>query len=133
MVGVGWDGDTLAVPNDPRTVGWFTPSAHREDLIGTSLVAGHVADTDGRPGALAPLVGARVGDVVVWRDALGRALRFRVVSIRRFPRAGGLPLSLLRPDGPHTLQLVTCTHRIPRGEGFHYTDNLVVSAVQMAT
>ncbi|MGN6722513.1 MAG: class F sortase [Marmoricola sp.] len=126
---VGWDGDTMAVPNDPGALGWFEPSARLDDLAGTSLIAGHVSDASDRPGPLAALVRSRAGDIVEWRGSGGHAIRFRVVSIQRFPRAAGLPASLFRVDGPHVLRLVTCTNRVASASGFHYTDNLVVSAV----
>lgn len=127
---VGWDGDTMAVPNDPGTLGWFEPSARPDDLAGASLVAGHVSDASDSPGPLAALVRARLGDVVEWRGSAGSVVRFRVISTQRFPRAAGLPASLFRVDGPHTLRLVTCAHRVTGPSGTHYTDNLVVSAVQ---
>jgi hypothetical protein len=127
---VGWDRDTMAVPNDPSVLGWFGPSARLDDLAGTSLVAGHVSDASDRPGPLASLVRARVGDVVVWRPRSGGVARFRVVAIQRFPRTTGIPPSLFRVDGPHMLRLVTCTNRKAGPTGIHYTDNIVVSAVR---
>lgn len=129
VVSVGWDRDTMAVPNDPSTLGWFTPSARLDDLAGSSLVAGHVSDAAGRPGALEPLVKARVGDIIAWTSSDGRVRRFRVSTIKRIPRAAGLPASLFRVDGPHVLRLVTCTNRVSGPSGVHYTDNLVVSAL----
>lgn len=126
---VGWDGEAMAVPNDPDRLGWFEPSARLDDLAGVSLIAGHVSDASDRPGPLASLVRARLGDVVEWRGSRGGIARFRVVSIQRFLRAAGLPTSLFRVDGPHTLRLVTCSGRVNGPSGIHYTDNLVVSAV----
>lgn len=120
----------MAVPNDPGTLGWFEPSARLDDLAGTSLVAGHVSDASDRLGPFGALVRARRGDIVEWRHSAGRVVRFRVVAIQRFPRIRGLPPSLFRVEGPHTLQLVTCTGRVAGPSGVHYADNLVVSAVQ---
>jgi len=131
VVPVGWDGDAMAVPNDVRTVGWFTPTAGLDDLAGSTVVAGHVSDQAGSPGAFAPLVAARVGDLVVWRAGHGKPRRFRVLSIRRYPRSAGLPRSLFQTDGAHTIRLVTCAHRVRSATGFHYTDNLVVSALAL--
>ena len=131
VVPVGWDADTMAVPNDPSTLGWFEPSARLDDLAGTSLIAGHVSDASERPGALASLEKVRAGDVVEWRPRGGGVLRFRVVAIERFPRTDGLPTSLFRVDGPHMLRLVTCTKRVEGPGSAHYADNLVVSAVRV--
>ena len=128
VVPVGWDGETMAVPNDPATLGWFAPSARLQDLLGTSLIAGHVSDARDHPGPLASLPDARVGDVITWR-AGDHAIAFHVVAIQHFPRAAGLPTSLFEVTGPHMLRLVTCAHRVVSRSGFHYTDNLVVSAV----
>ena len=51
-------------------------------------------------------------------------------SVRRYSRRTGLPADLFRTDGPRVLHLVTCARRVRRGGGFHYTDNLVVTAVR---
>ncbi|MGN6162588.1 MAG: class F sortase [Marmoricola sp.] len=130
VVAVGWDRDAMAVPNDPGTLGWFTPSARLEDLAGASLIAGHVADPFDRPGALALLARAQLGDVVVWRGVSGKTVRFTVVTIHRYSRSGGLPATFLPAGGPHLVRLVTCTHRVRRGTSVHYTENLVVTAVR---
>jgi len=129
IVAVGWDGDTMAVPTDPGQLGWFSPSARREDLAGVSLIAGPVSDTSDRPGPLAALEHARVGHLVLWQGS-GGISRFRVTSIQRFPRSRGLPAALFHTDGPHILRVVTCATRVVGPSGVHYTDNLVVSAVQ---
>lgn len=130
VVPVGWDRDTMAVPNDPSVLGWFEPSARLEDLAGTSLIAGHVSDASDRPRPLASLARARVGDRIVWRGRSSGLVRFRVISIQRFARARGLTPSLFRVEGPQTVRLVTCTNRTVGPTGIHYTDNLVVSAVR---
>ncbi len=51
----------------------------------------------------------------------------------RAARSRGLPAHLFRTDGPHLLHLVTCTNRRNlSGGGFHYADNLVVSAEEVS-
>lgn len=119
----------MAVPDSPRSLGWLRGSARPGDVVGSSVIAGHVSDRRDRPGALARLGRARIGTRVVWVDAQGRARRFAVTGLARYPRAGGLPASLFRTDGPHRLRLVTCARRVALpGGGFHYADNLVVTA-----
>lgn len=129
VVSVGWDREAIAVPDDPHTLGWFAPSAHLNDLAGVSLIVGHVSDRADYPGPLARLSNARLGDRIRWQRGDGHRVRFRVVAIGRYPRATGLPPSLFRVDGLHTLRLVTCTNRQTSPSGVHYADNLVVSAV----
>ncbi|GAC1382769.1 MAG: hypothetical protein NVSMB48_14370 [Marmoricola sp.] len=131
VVAVGWDGTAMAVPDDPATLGWFEPSAALSDRAGVSLIAGHVSDRHDRAGPLARLVEVRVGDVIAWQSGTTTA-RFIVVRIGRYPRTAGLPTSLFRVDGPHVLRLVTCTDRKSGILGFHYADNLVVSAQQLS-
>ncbi|HWU33359.1 MAG TPA: class F sortase [Marmoricola sp.] len=128
---VGWDRDAMSVPEDPDVLGWFSPSAHLDDLAGVSLIAGHVSDSGDRPGPLARLVQVRIGDVIEWEGLNAQIARFRVTALDRYPRATGLPPSLFKVDGPHTLRLVTCATRAAGPTGVHYSDNLVVSAVAM--
>lgn len=128
---VGLDGTAMAVPDDPNHVGWLTGSARIGDLVGRSVLAGHVSDAHDRPGALKRLAAISLGAAVLWSDAAGHRVQFRVVRIRLFPRARGLPAALFATDGPHQLNLVTCASRVTSpGGGFHYTANLVVTAVR---
>jgi hypothetical protein len=44
-----------------------------------------------------------------------------------------VPGTVFRTDGPHLLHLVTCTNRRSTGGGgFHYADNLVVTAREVS-
>ncbi|MGA8258109.1 MAG: class F sortase, partial [Nocardioides sp.] len=131
VASVGFDRGTMAIPRDTGTVGWLATTAAAGDLIGSSVISGHVSDPQDRPGALWRLRSARPGDVVHWRS--GPAVtRYVVKSVRRYPRSKGVPAELFRTDGPHTLHLVTCARKVVRGDRFHYRDNLVVTAVRVA-
>lgn len=128
---VGLDGTAMAVPNDPARVGWLNSTAKPGDLVGASVLAGHVSDTHDRPGALARLHRIRSGAEITWTDTRSRVFRYRVVTLRTFPRDRGLPASVFATDGPQVLHLVTCAERVSTsGGGFHYRANLVVSAVR---
>jgi len=128
---VGLDGTAMAVPDDPRRVGWLTRSARAGDLTGASVLAGHVSDREDRPGALFRLKDVRIGAVIRWRDDRNHEFRFRVVRVRMFALSRGLPASVFATDGPHVLNLVTCAQRVStRDGGFHYRSNLVVTAVR---
>jgi hypothetical protein len=130
---VGLDRGTMAIPNDRHRLGWLTASAAAGDLLGSSVVSGHVSDRSDRPGALWRLEEARVGDLVRWTEPGGRVHRFVVRSVRRYARRGGVPGTVFRTDGPHLLHLVTCTNRRSTGGGaFHYADNLVVTAREVS-
>ncbi|MBO9523019.1 MAG: class F sortase [Nocardioidaceae bacterium] len=126
---VGMRGEEMVVPDAPDRIGWLRRSARAGDVIGSSVIAGHVSDDADRPGPFAGLDGVRPGARVEWRDADGRSRWFRVTAVAAYPRSTGLPASVFRTDGPHLLRLVTCTRRIDlRNGGFHYADNLVVTA-----
>ncbi|WP_323791847.1 class F sortase [Nocardioides sp.] len=128
---VGLDGDTMAVPNDTDRVGWLSSTAAPDDRTGSSVISGHVSDRRDRPGALWRLRDVRVGDDVRWTDASGETHRFVVRRVQRFARAQGVPARLLRTTGRHVLHLVTCTNRQRNSSGFHYADNLVVTAEEV--
>lgn len=127
---VGLDRGTMAVPNEPRRVGWLESSAGPMDAVGSSVISGHVSDRSDRPGALSRLGRVEVGDRVRWTMG-GRTDLYEVRSVRRYSRAGGLPNHLFRTDGSRLLHLVTCASRVRRASGFHYTDNLVVTAARL--
>jgi hypothetical protein len=119
----------MAIPDAGTKLGWLRDSARAGDVIGSSVIAGHVSDSRDRPGALRALDRVRAGTRISWTDGQGRVHRFVVTSVARYPRTRGLPAAVFRTDGPHLLRVITCTHRIGLpGGGFHYTDNLVVTA-----
>ncbi len=126
---VGLDGRTMAIPNNPARLGWFNRSAQAGDVIGSSVISGHVSDRRDRPGAFARLGRVRVGDIVEWVEN-GRRRTFRVTERASYSRAKGVPTSTFRTGGDRVLRLVTCTNRRRTpGGGFHYASNLVITAV----
>ncbi|MCD4527129.1 class F sortase [Nocardioides sp. cx-173] len=126
---VGLDHGTMAIPNSRHRLGWLSATAASGDVLGSSVVSGHVSDRHDRPGALWRLRLAQVGDVVRWTEPGGEVRRFVVRSVRRYDRRRGVPGQVFRVDGPHLLHLVTCANRRDLGGGaFHYADNLVVTA-----
>ena len=128
VASVGLDHGTMAIPNAPGRLGWLRTTATADDLIGSSVISGHVSDRHDRPGALWRLKGARRGDTVTWRSG-GRTHRFVVTGVRHFPRTQGVPARYFRTNGPHLLHLITCTNRTTTSSGgFHYLDNIVVTA-----
>ncbi len=128
---VGLDRGAMAVPDDPRRTGWLATTSSAGELVGASVVSGHVSDRRDRPGALWRLRDVRVGDVATWTARDGAVHRFVVRRVQRFARSRGLPARMFRTDGPHVLHLVTCAGRRRTAGGFHYVDNLVVTAVEV--
>ncbi|CAM3245881.1 sortase [Nocardioides dubius] len=121
-------GGSLALPGDPWVLGWWRGSAPLRAVRGGSIVAGHVADRSGAPGALHRLATLRRGDRIVWRRA-GVRRTFRVVRTSRTPRTGELPARIWRLSGPRMLHLITCTRKVVYPSGYyHYTHNLTVTA-----
>lgn len=125
---VGTRGGTMSLPSDVSKVGWLNKSARTGDMIGTTVVAGHVSDKRDRPGALWNLGRVKAGHVIEWRRA-GRVYRYKVTRAKAYSRTKKLPASLFGTTGAHRLVLVSCTDRVrtQRG-GFHYRKNLVVFA-----
>jgi len=131
MTSVGIKRGQMLVPGDVARVGRLNRSAAVGDLIGTTVIAGHVSDRHDRPGAFWRLASARKGQVVTVTDA-GKTVRYRVTGVERFDRNRKLPQRLFRTTGAHRLVLISCTGRVTtRSGGFHYTQNVVVTAKKL--
>ncbi|SHF02574.1 class F sortase [Streptoalloteichus hindustanus] len=116
---------SLAVPRDPRKVGWWTGGAAPTSATGTMMIAGHVDDVWTGEGAFFQLRNLPLGAPVEVDTPAGRH-HYRVVARRTHPK-WALPRALFDPNGPHRLALVTCAG--PFDEvGAGYPDNLVVYA-----
>jgi sortase family protein len=116
---------TLEVPKDWGEAGWFAGGPFPGEP-GPAVVAGHVDSTSG-PAVFYRLRELDRGDViVVWRKG-GLRSRFRVVSLKWFPKSA-FPTELVygSVDGP-ALRLITCGGAFDNSTG-HYLDNLVVFA-----
>ncbi|RBY87204.1 hypothetical protein DQ244_17955 [Blastococcus sp. TBT05-19] len=124
LTGTGLDGaGALVPPADPLVAGWFT-GGPRPGERGPAVVTGHV-DWAGRPGALAELSGAAVGDEVVVERADGTETRFRVTAVDRYAK-DAFPTELVYgATAGAELRLITCGGPFERGS---YRDNVVVTA-----
>lgn len=127
LVDVGSTAGDVHVPQDVTTVGWWRHGAALDDVVGASLVVGHVSGNDGTPGALADLADVAVGArVSVTRGGVTR--EFQVESVTR-NRRDALPSRLYDTEQPHRLYIVSCTERVDQaGGGFRYTQNVVITA-----
>ncbi len=119
---------TMGIPGDIARLGWLNRSAGLGEVIGTSVVAGHVSDHHDSPGSFWRLRKAHKGQIVTVREG-GETLRYRVTSVRTYLRSKALPREMFRTSGKHQLALVSCTGRVTYPNGsFHYTRNVVVIA-----
>lgn len=126
---VGLDRGVMAIPNSPARIGWLRTTATATDRIGASVLSGHVSDSRDAPGALSRLRTIRRGAVISWTTPRGSRHTFVVTGTKRYPRTRGVPAQLFGVVGPHVLHLITCADRVTTGGGgFHYTNNLVVTA-----
>lgn len=117
------DGE-LAVPDDPRLVGWWQLGAH-PDEPGAVVIAGHVDTAHDGPGALFRLARARAGQPLTVQTNLGPR-RYVVTDVHHYAKAD-LPAHTFTATGPPHLILITC------GGTFNtltrqYADNIVVDA-----
>jgi TQXA domain-containing protein len=128
---VGIKKGTMQVPGNVARTGQLSQSAAAGDLIGTTVIAGHVSDRHDRPGAFWKLTKIRKGKVVtVWQG--GKKLRYRVTSIERFSRSTKLPDRFFSTTGEHQLVLISCAGKVTTSNGgFHYRQNVVVTAVPL--
>ena len=125
-VGLHPDG-ALVIPDDVRTVGWWTGGSKAGEAFGSVVVAGHVDSAVRGIGVFAQLKRLVPGQVVEL-DARGQAQRYRIVSALRVPQARlAQDAGIFRVDGPPQLVLITCGGAFDR-DRHRYQDNLVVLA-----
>jgi hypothetical protein len=125
-VGLHPDG-ALVVPEDVRTVGWWTGGSRVGDPFGSVVVAGHVDSADRGLGVFARLTRLVPGQVVELAAGPARA-RYRIASATLVPQARlAQDAGIFRVDGEPQLVLVTCGGAFDR-ERHRYEDNLVVIA-----
>ncbi|MEU4674673.1 class F sortase [Amycolatopsis sp. NPDC023774] len=117
--------NTLTVPEDPATVGWWSAGAWPGDRHGTVVLAGHVDTDEAGAGALFRLNDLRPGDVVALQTAQG-TLSYRVRALRHYPKRT-LPAETFDHSGAPRLVLITCGGRFDV-RNREYTDNVVAYA-----
>lgn len=118
----------LAVPEDPRRLGWWRGGATPGDPHGSIVIDGHVDSATSGPGALFRLGDSRPGDDVVLTDNLGHTTTYAVVGLRRYPKATLPVADVFARDVEPRLVLVTCGGAFDPASR-HYADNVVAYAV----
>jgi hypothetical protein len=95
------------------------------DATGSIVIVGHI-NYAGVTGALARLPQTRPGEIATLTED-HRALRYRILAIRTYPKTSGLPGSVFAKNGPVRLVLITCGGPFDSSTG-NYEDNIVAYA-----
>jgi len=116
----------LQPPADFGHAGWYVGGPVPGDP-GPAVIAGHV-DSRAGPAIFFRLRDLRPGDAVVVARSDGRAVRFRVVTVQRYPKNAFPTRRVYGPTPDRALRLITC------GGSFDYArrsyrDNIVVYAL----
>ncbi|MFS3127039.1 sortase domain-bontaining protein [Nocardioides sp. Bht2] len=120
--------NVMRIPSNVAALGQLDKSAGIGDLIGATVIAGHVSDRHDRPGAFSRLGKVKKGQIVTVKTG-GKTVRYRVTKVEYFSRKKTLPQRLFTTTGVHGLTLISCAGRVTTpGGGFHYSKNVVVSA-----
>jgi Sortase domain len=127
VVPVGVRAGALAIPDSPRTVGWWVGSAPAGARHGSTVLAGHVDSERLGKGTLAILHGLPLGTRIVLTDVFGARHAYAVTARRTYPK-DALPADVFRSGDRPRLLLVTCGGPFEQARG-HYRDNLVVYAL----
>lgn len=128
-VGLHPDG-ALVVPDDVRTVGWWTGGSRAGEPFGSVVVAGHVDSAARGIGVFAQLKRLEPGQVVQLEGPARRA-RYRIASATLVPQARlAEDAGIFRVDGQPQLVLLTCGGAFDPAR-HRYQDNLVVIATPL--
>jgi hypothetical protein len=126
VAGLGLRPDgAMEVPDDARTVGWYT-GAPTPGSLGPAILAGHV-DFKGVAGTFARLSALRPGDAVRVARRDGTTVVFAVTEVGRYPKNRFPAEKVYGPIDHAGLRLITCGGDFDRRSG-HYEDNVVVFA-----
>jgi hypothetical protein len=124
VVAVGIQADRSLMLPSAELVGWWIGGRQPGYPTGTTVLAGHLDDDQGRLGALATIGSLRRDAPIIVRTMTG-TVQYHVVSVQTYSKTQ-LPRSLFAAAGPPRLVLITCGGDYTPGQG--YADNVVVTA-----
>ncbi|WP_053063623.1 class F sortase [Nocardiopsis sp. RV163] len=128
---VGVDDDSqVEVPSDITRVGWYRFGPGAGATSGSAVLVGHVDSAEQGRGALWPLGGADVDDVVEVELSDGTAHAYRIVARELIDKEELPTEEIFARRGPHRLTLVTCGGEFDP-ENTSYSHNIVVTAVPL--
>jgi hypothetical protein len=125
--GVAVDGQ-MALPPDPRTVGWYRFGPNPGAPRGSAVLGGHLDSKEYGVGPLVRLRQLRPGDELAARLTDGRTVRYRTVEVQSIAKQTLALAELFDRSGPARLRVVTCGGEYDRDRG-GYQENVVVTAV----
>lgn len=126
IIGLGQQADgSMEVPDDEKTVGWYT-KAPTPGALGPAVLAGHV-DLDGKPGTFAKLSSLKAGDQVNVIRSDNTMAMFAVTRVERHAKNKFPSAAVYGPIDHAGLRLITCGGKFDDTSG-HYEDNIVVYA-----
>jgi Sortase domain len=116
---------TIEVPKDFTEAGWYR-FGPRPGERGPAVIVGHVDSKTG-PAVFYRVRELKPGNRIVIRGAHGRAVRFRVNGLERWPKAEFPTRRVYGRTRGSVLRLVTCSGSFNSSTG-HYVDNTIVFA-----
>jgi hypothetical protein len=116
----------LVPPANPAAVGWYAAGVLPGEP-GPAVLAGHVDGPLG-PAIFFSLGKLRVGDAIGIRTADGKVLRYKVISVKHYPKAAFPTATVYAATPDSELRLITCGGTFDPAK-HSYLDNVVVSAV----
>jgi LPXTG-site transpeptidase (sortase) family protein len=128
---VGLDpGGGVFVPEDVRTLGWFSASVPITADRGSSVIVGHRDSAVQGVGALSGIENLRSGDTIEVATETGDAEVFSVREVRVVAKTefASVAEEYFAINGEHRLTLVTCGGAFDAGAG-SYESNVFVTAV----
>jgi hypothetical protein len=123
-------GRELAVPTDPRVVGWWRHGAAPGARHGTAVLAGHINNA-GVEGSLARIGTLDPGDVVYVRGlhkGKRTTVRFKITGVRTYQKTALPYRQIFDQSTVGRLAIVTCGGPFDASTG-NYLDNIVAYAV----
>ena len=131
VVGLDAQGQ-VEVPEDVSRTGWYRFSSKPGRGSGSTVIVGHRDGVNQGAGAFIDLGSLRPGDRVAVDRVDGSTIRYEVVARESFDK-DRVPLrELFSRSGPSRLTLITCGGPFDPS-ALSYTDNIVVTAVAVAT
>jgi hypothetical protein len=117
----------LAVPDNPRTVGWWAGGPAPGSAHGTVVLDGHVDSATAGAGTLFRLRNVLVGDTVTLAGSPS-SVTYRVTGVREYHKSSLPAATLFSREGAPRLVMITCGGPFDRRTR-HYRDNVVAFAV----
>jgi len=118
----------MGVPKGTDNVGYLSNGV-LPGAVGNAVMDGHVDSYVG-PAVFFPLRNLSKGDVVIVKDAKGKAIEFAVEAVETYKTADAPIARIFGPTNESRLNLITCTGKYSRKKREHL-ERLVVYAIRI--